>query len=173
MKTEKLIITIMATDGPGVVQRLSDVVLENKGNWAESRLSHLCGQFAGIVHIEVAPEERAALLSGLAALESEAIHVTQHGDSAAVGEVAVSETVTVSVEANDRPGIVEEIASALADAEVNVERMSTSCHSASMAGYSLFDAEIVVALPEGFSVQKLEDVLEDVSDDLITNIEIG
>jgi len=39
-----------------------------------------------------------------------------------------------------------------------------------MAGYQLFQAHLVVALPTSFSVDQLEDALQNVSDDLIVSI---
>ena len=67
---------------------------------------------------------------------------------------------------------MEEIASALALSNVNVEQMITECESASMAGYELFRAQLRVVLPEALSVEQLESALENVSDDLMVSFVI-
>lgn len=171
MSKEKLILSILSPDRPGVIQEISDTVLAQGGNWLESSLSRLGGQFAGIVRIEFDGDQKAQLIAALNALDRGEISIAVHEqDDTSVAE-ADRRSVDLIVEANDRPGIIEEISSALADAQINVEHMETSCMSASMAGYQLFVAELVVALPKGSDVDDLESVLEQVSDDLVVSIE--
>ena len=172
MNTEKIIITLFAKDRPGVIRELSDTVLANKGNWLESSLSRLCGQFTGIVHIEVAPENKSELLGALEKLAQTGINVTvqQYQEIDEQAESDSFEALQILVEANDRPGIVEEIATALADEDINIENMDTECESASMAGYNLFRAHMFLALPEGMTEDQLEQVLENVSDDLMVSV---
>ena len=170
MKPENLILTLFAEDAPGVLQKTSDTILEQGGSWMESSLSRLCGKFAGIVHVQVSPEKKGKLLEALASLAEQGIEVTVQAKTALAAEAPKGEYVELVVEANDRPGIVEEIASALAAADVNIEQMETACESASMAGYSLFSADLFVVLPQGLSIDQLEEVLEQVSDDLMVSI---
>jgi len=172
MNTEKIIITLFAKDRPGIIRELSDTVLANKGNWLESSLSRLCGQFTGIVHVEVPAEQKSALLSSFQKLTQSGINVTvQNYQSVdADEESGAFNAMQIMVEANDRPGIVEEITTALADEDINIENMDTECESASMAGYNLFRAHMFLALPEGMTEEQLEGVLENVSDDLMVSV---
>lgn len=170
MNTEKLVITLFSKDRPGIVQTLSDAVLAHKGNWLESSLSRLCGQFTGIVHLEVAADKKQALIDGLDKLSADGIHVTvQTHDGFEPDEGSIN-GVQIAIEANDRPGIVEEISYALSQANVNVEHMDTEVESASMAGYTLFKAHLFLALPDDLSEEQLEQVLESVSDDLMVSV---
>jgi len=164
------VLTLFAEDRPGVVNEVSDTILEHGGNWLESSLSRLCGQFAGIVHVGVLPGKHDDLLASLAALSSNGIHITAHEKVTEASDAISGTVVELIVEANDRQGIIEEISSALAEVDVNVEQMETSCHSASMAGYELFIAHLFVALPDGFNADQLEGVLEGVSDDLMVSL---
>ena len=172
MNNEKIIITLFAKDRPGVIRELSDTVLANKGNWLESSLSRLCGQFAGIVHLEIATEDKAALLDSFEKLAQTGINITVQSfqDVDLNAESDSFEALQILVEANDRPGIVEEIATALADEDINIENMDTECESASMAGYNLFRAHMFLALPQDMSEDQLEQILENVSDDLMVSV---
>lgn len=170
MSTEKIVITLFAKDRPGIVRKISDVILEHDGNWLESSLSRLSGQFTGIVNIAVNSGEQAALLAGLEKLASEGIHVTVHEGAQVSSDVDEFNALQILVEANDRPGIVEEISAVLAQQGVNVESMDTECESASMAGYSLFRAHLFLALPDSLSEEALEAALENVSDDLMVSV---
>ena len=51
-----LVMTVIAPDRPGLVEALAATVASHQGNWVESRMAHLAGQFAGILHIEVADQ---------------------------------------------------------------------------------------------------------------------
>lgn len=170
MANEQFIISVFADDRPGILQRLSDIVLAHKGNWRDSSLTRLAGQFAGIVQLEVEAGKRADMEQALQALAGEGIRISIHQAAESAPEFSPGPPLEILVEANDRPGIIEEITSALAGAEINVEHIETACESASMAGYDLFIAHLGVALPEGMSVEQLEAVLQDVSDDLMVSL---
>ena len=169
MSIEKLIFTIVADDRPGVVQMVSDAILEHEGNWLESSLSQLCGQFAGIVQIAVDQNNRQALIDKLLKLSAKGVDITLRIETDHTN-IDSNEVIELMVEANDRPGIVEEIASSLAEVKVNVQQMETYCESASMAGYSLFVAQLLVSLPAEFSAENLQTTLENVSDDVMVSI---
>ena len=170
MSTEKIVITLFAKDTPGIVRRVSDVILENDGNWLESSLSRLSGQFTGIVNVAVNTGDKPALLEAFAKLAQDNIHVTVRDNAEITTEAEEFNALQILVEANDRPGIVEEISAVLAQNNVNVESMDTECESASMAGYSIFRAHLFLALPEGLSEDELEAALENVSDDLMVSV---
>ena len=74
------------------------------------------------------------------------------------------------MEANDRPGIVQEIADALAKENINIDNLDTEVESASMAGYGLFRAHLFLAMPDDISEADLEEILEGVSDDVMVSI---
>ena len=170
MSTEKIIITLFAKDRPGIIRALSDTVLANKGNWRESSLSRLCGQFTGIVHVEVESADRAALVAAFGALSQDGINVTvQNAEGVKTDDNEVN-GLQILVEANDRPGIIKEIADALAAENVNVDNIDTEVESASMAGYPIFRAHMFLAMPDDLSEDDLEEILEGVSDDVMVSI---
>ena len=55
-----LVVTITCPDRPAIVERVTDMVVAHGGNWEESRLARLGGDFAGIVMVSVPPITRAA-----------------------------------------------------------------------------------------------------------------
>ena len=50
---EDLVLTLIGADRPGLVESLAKRVAAHRGNWVESRMAHLAGQFAGILRVEV------------------------------------------------------------------------------------------------------------------------
>src|SRR4051794_41970887 len=63
-----LVVTVIGNDRPGIVGRLSEVVLAAGANWEESRMARLAGKFAGILRISVEPGNADSLAGGLSAL---------------------------------------------------------------------------------------------------------
>lgn len=167
---QTVVITVFAEDRPGIVGTLSDSALKHNASWQESSLSRLCGQFTGIVHLEVTPEKRDSLESSLTSLSDEGIYVTVHPDAQVKNDDDEVNGIYIMVEANDRPGIVQEITKTLAENNVNVDNIDTEVSSASMAGYMLFKAHLSLAMPDDMSESNLEEILEDVSDDLMVSV---
>ena len=65
-----LVMTVIGQDRPGLVESVAALVAEHGGNWLESRMSRLGGQFAGILRVEVPGENEAAVVAALQKLES-------------------------------------------------------------------------------------------------------
>ena len=66
-----LVMTIIGPDRPGLVQSLAAVVADHQGNWVESRMSHLAGQFAGILRIDIDATQMDRLIDSLRGLEDQ------------------------------------------------------------------------------------------------------
>ena len=71
---------------------------------------------------------------------------------------------------NDRPGIVHQLARALADAGANVEEWTTGLESAPMSGHPLFRVSGKVSMASPGDERKLREAIENLSDDLSVEI---
>ncbi len=77
-----LVLTVIAEDRPGLVDRISAVINEHGGNWEQSHMGHLAGRFAGIVQVRVAGERAGALSAALEALARDGMQIhVETGDS--------------------------------------------------------------------------------------------
>src|ERR1017187_7902419 len=133
-----LVMTIIGPDPTGCVESVARVVAGHGGNWLESRLCRLGGEFAGILRIEIPAEKKSALLAALQKLQTNGLQIVVRED-APVSAVGGKQTKLEIVGA-DRPGIVREITHALVRANVNVEEFSSEIVSAPMSGETLFKA---------------------------------
>ena len=164
-----LVLTVIGEDRPGLVDSLSGVVTQFGGNWLESRMSRLAGQFAGIVHITVPSEREHPLTLALKNLDAQGLKVMVHpGRPESVG--ARQTLSDLEIVGQDRPGIVRQISHALAAFGVNVEDLQTECSSAAMSGETLFRARARLSIPESCDVTKLRKELEQIAADLIVEI---
>jgi glycine cleavage system regulatory protein len=159
-----LVMTILGADRPGLVSSIAALVNRHKGNWLESRMARLAGQFAGILHVECPQEEMEALRSALSNLKNQDIHINIVNEP--IWEAENRHTFSIDVVGNDRPGIVHQLARALADAGANVEEWATGLESAPMTGHPLFRVSGKVSMTSPGDEQKLREAIENLSDDL-------
>ena len=170
--TTSLVLTVIGPDRPGLVETISSTITDHEGNWLDSRMSRLGGQFAGILHVSV-PEGRAgALTQALERLDSEILRVQVEQERTVVAE-GEGPPVDLALVGTDAPGIIRDISRALAELQVNVEELKTERVSAPMSGELMFRAEAQLRLPTGLSFDKLQERLEQVANDLVVDLRLG
>ena len=72
----------------------------------------------------------------------------------------------------DHPGIVREIAEALAKRRVNIEELTTRVVSGSFSGERLFEAEARLCVPSDVPADELRDLLETLGNELMVDIDL-
>jgi glycine cleavage system regulatory protein len=160
--------TVIGPDRPGLVESVASAVSRHGGNWLESRMARLGGQFAGILRVDVPADHAGELARALQSLSGKGVNVVIHPDRAAAP--AGAELRLIELVGQDRPCIVQSITHALAAHGVNVEELETECVSAAMSGETLFKATAKVLVPEGCDVESLRAELEKIAADLIVEI---
>jgi glycine cleavage system regulatory protein len=167
--TTPLVFTFVGADQPGLVEKLSRTVAAYGGNWLESRMSALAGQFAGIVQVEIAKDQAPALRAALLALSAQQLSVLL-ADQATPAVGGPWRALRLSILGNDRPGIVREVASALAARSISVREMDTSVTSAPMSGEPLFEAVAQIEVPQALDLAELRAQLNRIADALTLDI---
>ena len=167
-----LVMTVIGSDRPGLVESISEVVGRHGGNWLESRMSHMAGHFAGILRVEISSELSEALIKELRGLDAQGLSVVVETD--AVQEVRDDRRLVIlEIVGQDHPGIVRDISEAIAAQGVNVEELSTECVSAPMTGEMLFKARATLQVPPDVDLDVLRAQLERCAADLMVDIEFG
>ena len=166
-----IVLTVVSEDRPGIVEALSELLAEYGGNWTESSMLSMAGQFAGILLASVPEQQAEAFIEGLARLETEGMQIVASRSAAAPGPTAERE-FTLDLVGQDRPGIVHDITRILAKHQVNVQELETHCQSASMSGESLFLAHARLLIPADASIEDLQDELEDLANELMVDIKL-
>jgi glycine cleavage system regulatory protein len=161
-----LVMTIIGPDRTGLVESVASLVAEHGGNWLESRMSHLGGQFAGILRIHIPADKEQALIGALKKVSG--LTVVAQADRAASNKPEPS--LSLEIVGNDRPGIVRQISHALAKHGVNVEELNTECVSAPMSGEMLFKAHAKVHIPASCDVAQLRRDLEQIAQELMADV---
>lgn len=169
--TTTLVLTLIGHDQPGLVRKVAATIAEHGGNWLESRMCRLGGEFAGIVRLEIEAsrvEELRAALRGLAGLR---VEVASEGADAGAGE-GQRALAALDLVGSDRPGILREVTAVLAAHGFNVEDLASERSEAPMGGGKLFQMRAVVSVPAGGDLAKVRAELETLAADLMVELKL-
>ncbi|MGD9870891.1 MAG: glycine cleavage system protein R [Thauera sp.] len=165
------IVTLVGSDRPGLVSTLAERAAANGANWLDSSMAHLAGKFAGIVRLDVAAADADRLEAALRELSSEGLSLSiERGTSAAAA--GGGEVIRLELLAHDRPGIVRDISSVLAQHGASIERIDSACESASFSGEAMFRAELEVRVPASVSAADVQAALESLANELMVDLKL-
>lgn len=165
--------TVIGADRPGLVEMVAARVADHGGNWLESRMCRLGGQFAGILRVEVATERRDGLVNALRTLEVDGLRVIIHAERGAGNAPAPGALVTVELVGQDRPGILRSVAGVFAAHGVNVEELASERVNAPMDGGVLFQARATIFVPATVKLAGVRADLEKIAADLMVDLKVG
>lgn len=166
-----LVFTVIAKDKPGLVEVLADTIAAKGGNWVDSSMSRLGGEFAGIVRVAVDEAATTALQTALTDLARDGIDITlRTGDEMA--EAVAGASAHLDVVSQDHPGILRDITQVLSAHGVSIEYLETSVVSGSMQGEALFRASADLRLPDGLLPTSLSEALQETAGDLMADISL-
>jgi glycine cleavage system regulatory protein len=163
-----LVMTIISPDRTGLVEAVARAVADHGGNWQESRMCRLGGEFAGILRVQIPADKKSALVAALQKLQTGGLQIVIRDDAPV--PAATGRQTKLEIVGADRPGIVREITSALARAGVNVEEFSSEVSSAPMSGETLFKANARLQIPVHCDLITLRKDLEKIASDLLVDV---
>jgi len=165
-----LVIVLIGADRPGLVEAVAERVAAQGGNWLESRMARLAGQFAGVLRVEVPDAQVPALEAALRELDARGLRVVVHGGSTPEPS---RQSMDLEVVGQDHPGIVRDISRVLARHGANIEELTTDRDSAPQGGGLLFRAKARLHVPAGVSADSLRRDLETIAHDLIVEVALA
>ncbi len=171
-----LVMTVIGADRPGLVQMVAARVADHGGNWLESRMCHLGGQFAGILRVEVDQARRDELVNALRTLEIDGLQVLIHAGGAAGADVRGGRDgafASVALVGADRPGILRSVSGVFAALGVNVEELTSERVNAPMDGGVLFQARATVFVPREVKLSTLRLDLEKIAADMMVDLKLA
>jgi glycine cleavage system regulatory protein len=164
-----LLLTAVGADRTGLVESLAQRIAAAGGNWEESRLARLGGQFAGIVLVTIDDAKTDALIAKLRELETAGLQVTSRVVPANATTPSGTR-VRLTVTGSDRAGIVRDVSRVLAERAVNVEELESSVGSAPMSGEAMFVARARLLVPPSLELGTLRSALESLGNELMVDL---
>lgn len=157
MKQQLLVITCVGADRPGLIDQLTRVILDAKGNLIDSRMTVLGEDFAILTLVSGSWDAIAKLENSLASMaKKEKLSITTRR----TGERQVkTNAIPYGVEAIcvDAPGIVQNLAGFFAARNINIEELNTHKYAAPHTGTPMFAVHITVAIPANLHLNMLRE----------------
>jgi len=161
-----IVLSVIGTDRPGVVDEISKVILECGGNIDESRMTALGNEFAMLL-----------LVSGnwhtLNKLEASLDKLTTGNDlTVTVKKTATRENTDecmpygVDIVCLDEPGIVFNLANFFAARKIEISELVTRRYSAAHTGAPMFSLQMTISLPGSVHISQLRDEFMEFCDQL-------
>jgi glycine cleavage system transcriptional repressor len=164
---------MVGEDRPGIVARLTEVLVKHDANLEESRMAILGGEFAAIVLISAPESKFENLKKDLAALHSEGILVTHKGTQPQGSErFAGYSWYRLSLAGADHEGIVFKVAQMLRERSINIQSMETGVVPAPETAKPLFKMEATIAVPSSIRKAELEKELTRISEEELVDIQV-
>lgn len=160
----QLVLMISAADRPGIVTTVSSAVASVGGVRIAADLARFGGRVAGLVLVEVADAQEAALRAA----------VTRLGDS---GDLRVevftagrapdlTDLLHVEITGADQPGILGDVVQHLESLGVSVDSLRNVTYDAPGADGPLFGADMVLEMPHGVTLDDLRASIAQVSEEI-------
>jgi len=166
------VVTITCPDRPGIVERITEVLVQQAANWEESRMARLGGDFAGMVLVSVAPDKAASLAAALRALADEQMTVVVKPTQLAEDASASGTLYELRLTGADHEGIVHKVSAYLASQGINVEAMETDVVPAPVTATPLFQMEAQIKVPPQLPLAELQGNLDRIGDELGVDIDV-
>jgi glycine cleavage system regulatory protein len=163
-----LVLTVIGRDRPGLVRAVSETIAERGGNWLDTRMATLAGQFAGMLLVTIAPEKADDLVASLKELEAQGLQIViarSAGDTPVAGRTLQLELIGL-----DRPGIVRAVSGVLAARNVNIIEFESERVSGSFSGEAMFKARARLMLPDDLDLEDLRRSVEALANEIMVDL---
>ncbi len=169
---DEMVLTVLARDRPGLIKALAETIAQHGGNWIDSSMARLGGEFAGILRVSVPASQSAALTKALDRLADAGISVTiRRGETSHAPREG--RRVQLELVGVDHPGIVHRISAALAALHISFEELETRVFAGSMSGEAMFEAKAEIMLPNSVDETALRATLEALAKDLMVDVHLA
>ena len=171
---KRFVLTLTGSDRIGVVQQVTESILECGGDVQASRMARLGGEFAMLLLVSIPDSETERLSKNVENLSGEGFKVslteTEWGVAARRKDWLPYQ---INVRGANHEGIIHEISEHLSEMGINIESVDTNVVPAPMSGTPLFTMEAIVVAPPDLPKRKWQDELEEKADRLNVELEIS
>jgi len=150
-----LIISAIGHDKPGIVQKLSKVVLDAGCSVEDSRMMVLGGEFSVIMMTSGNWNHIAKLENAVKVAATELSLVTTLTRTEPRKAKPTLMPYAVEVVAIDNPGIVHHVTDFFSRRQINIEDLSTDTYHAAHTGTPMFSMNVSIDVPSELSLSEL------------------
>ena len=170
---QKLVITALGADHPGIVDELSNTLFTHQLNIEDSRMSVLGGEFA--ILLLVTGDDQA--ISQFIDKQQEIASTLNMMLTVKTTEIAAPSQILIPYDVEvisiDQPGIVHKLASFFSSKQINIVDLETDRYSAPPTGTPMFSLQMTIGVPAEISIADLRDDFLNMCDELNLDAKIS
>jgi len=171
---KRFVLTLTGSDKIGIVEHVTELILECGGDVQASRMARLGGEFAMLLLVAIPDGESENLSDKIGSLSRKGFKVTVTETDWGVAAMRKGWfPYQIEVRGANHEGIIHEIAEHLSELGINIESIETNVVPAPMSGTPLFTMDAIVVAPPELPKNKWEDELEEVADRLNVDLEVS
>jgi glycine cleavage system transcriptional repressor len=169
-----LVFTLTGADRVGIVDKVTQLLLDCGGNIETSRMARLGGEFAILVLVSLPADRMGALEAAIPRLVAQGYKVTTTRTEERDAETRAGWLpYQVDVTGADHEGIIHEIAHTLSECGITIDSMDTGTARAPNSGAALFTMTALIAVPPDLSHREWKTTLENAARRLDVEIEVS
>ena len=170
---QKLVITALGEDRPGIVDELSSTLFGHQLNIEDSRMSVLGGEFAVLLLVTGSEQAINSFIDKKQEAESVlkmTLTVKATEDSTASQTLIPYDVEVISI---DYPGIVHKLSSFFSERQINIVDLETDRYAAPHTGTPMFSLHMTIGIPAKTSIAGLRDDFLNMCDELNLDAKIS
>ncbi|MDH5710638.1 MAG: glycine cleavage system protein R [Gammaproteobacteria bacterium] len=171
--SQKLVITALGNDRPGIVDKLSKALFTLELNIEDSRMSVLGGEFAILLLVSGDKQAINSFVSEKQNIESELDMTLTIKETTAPVPSHTQIPYDVEVIAIDHPGIVHTLASFFSTRNINIVDLETDRYPAPHTGTPMFSVLMTIGIPREVNIADLREEFLDMCDELNLDAKIS
>jgi glycine cleavage system transcriptional repressor len=159
------VLMAVGDDRPGLVDIVSKFILDCGCNIEDSRMAILGGEFAMLILVTGDAPAVDRLTKNSAEASRNSALTIQVKPTRAPGDAVKRGAIPYSIEAfsMDHPGIVQRVASFLAERKINIRALDTRLTNAPITGVPLFSLHTTVDIPSTHNLVEIRRGLENIA----------
>lgn len=168
------VLTLTGPDRIGIVDEVTGLLLDRKGNVEASRMARLGGEFAVLMLVSMPDEQLSGLDKALEALAGQGYKVTTTPAHRTVAEARSGWLAyRIEVLGADHEGIIHEVAHSLSEHGISIESVESETVAAPVSGSPLFAMAASVIVPPALSEEDWQAGLREVGSRMNVDIEVS
>ena len=165
-KNNQLVLSALGKDKPGIIDEISNTVMNSGCTILDSRMAVLGGDFALLLQV-------GGNWNNLAKLENQVESMQERLGLTIISRRASEQQAIkdllpygVDVVALDQPGIVHNLARFFSRRQINIQEMVTSSYAAAHSGTQMFSVHMTVHVPASTHISTLREEFMEFCDEL-------
>ncbi|HWP83872.1 MAG TPA: ACT domain-containing protein [Terriglobia bacterium] len=162
MDKQHLVITAVGPDRVGLVEQISQFLLQEGCNIEDSKMAVFCGEFTIILLVSGSAEGLERVSRSLKDLTAQTGLVFFSKRPAVRTPAAAALPCRLKASCLDHPGVVHQLSSVLSRLGVNIESLETSTEESAMSGTPIFGLDARLSVPAQVNLHALRQELDEI-----------